>query len=85
MKKQQKIQPLMAELQKKYANDQEKLQREMMKIYKENNIKYDRRLLAYAYSNAYIDWSLSGYLETSFHTLQVLIGLMRRLLTKLSV
>jgi len=38
MKKQQKIQPLMAELQKKYANDQEKLQREMMKIYKENNI-----------------------------------------------
>ena len=36
MKKQQKIQPLMAELQKKYANDQEKLQREMMKIYKEN-------------------------------------------------
>ena len=28
----------MAELQKKYANDQEKLQREMMKIYKENNI-----------------------------------------------
>lgn len=38
MKKQQKIQPLMAELQKKYANDQEKLQREMMKIYKDNNI-----------------------------------------------
>ena len=38
MKKQQKIQPIMAELQKKYANDQEKLQREMMKIYKENNI-----------------------------------------------
>lgn len=38
MKKQQKIQPLMAELQKKYANDQEKLQRETMKIYKENNI-----------------------------------------------
>lgn len=38
MKKQQKIQPLMAELQQKYANDQEKLQREMMKIYKENNI-----------------------------------------------
>ena len=38
MKKQQKIQPMMAELQKKYANDQEKLQREMMKIYKENNI-----------------------------------------------
>lgn len=38
MKKQQKIQPLMAELQQKYANDQEKLQKEMMKIYKENNI-----------------------------------------------
>ncbi len=38
MKKQQKIQPIMAELQKKYANDQEKLQREMMKIYRENNI-----------------------------------------------
>lgn len=38
MRKQQKIQPVIAELQKKYANDQEKLQREMMKIYKENNI-----------------------------------------------
>lgn len=38
MKKQQKIQPYMAELQKKYANDQEKLQREMMKLYKENNV-----------------------------------------------
>lgn len=38
MKKQQKIQPLVAELQKKYANDQEKLNREMMKLYKENNI-----------------------------------------------
>lgn len=38
MRKQQKIQPIIAELQKKYANDQEKLQREMMKIYKENNI-----------------------------------------------
>lgn len=38
MKKQQKVQPIIAELQKKYANDQEKLQREMMKIYKENNI-----------------------------------------------
>lgn len=38
MKKQQKIQPIMKELQTKYANDQEKLQREMMKIYKENNI-----------------------------------------------
>lgn len=38
MKKQQKIQPILQELQKKYANDQEKLQREMMKLYKENNI-----------------------------------------------
>ena len=38
MKKQQKIQPVLAELQKKYANDQEKLNREMMKLYKENNI-----------------------------------------------
>lgn len=38
MKKQQKIQPVLQELQQKYANDQEKLQREMMKLYKENNI-----------------------------------------------
>ncbi|MDD6485194.1 MAG: YidC/Oxa1 family membrane protein insertase [Clostridiales bacterium] len=38
MRKQQKIQPIMQELQKKYANDQEKLQRETMKLYKENNI-----------------------------------------------
>lgn len=38
MKKQQKIQPIMQELQKKYANDKEKLNREMMKIYKENDI-----------------------------------------------
>lgn len=38
MKKQQKVQPIIAELQKKYANDQNKLQQEMMKIYKENNI-----------------------------------------------
>ena len=38
MKKQQKIQPIIAELQKKSANDQEKLQREMMKIYRDNNI-----------------------------------------------
>ena len=38
MKKQQQIQPILAELQKKYANDQEKLQREMMKLYKENNV-----------------------------------------------
>lgn len=38
MKKQQKIQPVIAELQKKYANDQQKLQAEMMKIYKDNDI-----------------------------------------------
>lgn len=38
MKKQQKIQPVLAELQKKYANDQQKLQTEMMKLYKENNV-----------------------------------------------
>lgn len=38
MKKQQKIQPILAELQQKYANDQEKLQKEMMKLYKDNNV-----------------------------------------------
>ncbi len=38
MKKQQKIQPIIQELQKKYANDQQKLQQEMMKVYKENNV-----------------------------------------------
>ena len=38
MKKQQKIQPIIADLQKKYANDKEKLQVEMMKVYKENNV-----------------------------------------------
>ena len=38
MRKQQKIQPLVAELQQKYANDQAKLQQEMMKLYKENNV-----------------------------------------------
>lgn len=38
MKKQQMIQPIIAELQKKYANDKEKLQTEMMKVYKENNV-----------------------------------------------
>lgn len=38
MKKQQKIQPIIAELQKKYANDKEKLQTEMMKVYKENDV-----------------------------------------------
>ncbi len=38
MKKQQKIQPIIASLQQKYANDKEKLQTEMMKVYKENNV-----------------------------------------------
>jgi YidC/Oxa1 family membrane protein insertase len=38
MKKQQKIQPIIAELQQKYANDKEKLQLEMTKVYKENNV-----------------------------------------------
>ena len=38
MKKQQKIQPIVAELQKKYANDQQKLNSEMMKVYKENGV-----------------------------------------------
>ena len=38
MRKQQKIQPILQELQKKYANDQDKLNREMMKLYKENNV-----------------------------------------------
>lgn len=38
MKKQQKIQPIIADLQKKYANDQQKLQMEMMKVYKENGV-----------------------------------------------
>ncbi len=38
MKKQQKIQPIVAELQKKYANDKDKLQREMMKVYKDNDV-----------------------------------------------
>lgn len=38
MKKQQKIQPFLAELQEKYKNDQQKLQTEMMKLYKTNNI-----------------------------------------------
>ena len=38
MKKQQKIQPIIQELQKKYANDQQKLQTEMMKVYKENDV-----------------------------------------------
>ncbi len=38
MKKTQKVQPILAELQKKYANDQQKLQAETMKLYKENDI-----------------------------------------------
>lgn len=38
MKKQQKVQPILMELQRKYANDKEKLQQETMKVYKENNI-----------------------------------------------
>lgn len=38
MKKQQKVQPIIAQLQAKYANDKEKLQTEMMKVYKENNV-----------------------------------------------
>ncbi len=38
MRKQQKIQPILMELQKKYANDKEKLSQETMKVYKENNI-----------------------------------------------
>ena len=38
MRKQQKIQPVLAELQKKYANDQQKLQQEMMKLYKDNDV-----------------------------------------------
>ena len=39
MRKTQKIQPYLAELQEKYKNDQQKLQQEMMKVYRENNIK----------------------------------------------
>ena len=38
MKRQQKVQPIIQELQKKYANDQQRLQQEMMKVYKENNV-----------------------------------------------
>lgn len=38
MRKQQKIQPFLAELQQKYANDKEKLQQETMKLYKQNNV-----------------------------------------------
>ncbi len=38
MKKQAQLQPVLAELQKKYANDQQKLQQETLKLYKENNV-----------------------------------------------
>ena len=38
MKRQQKVQPIIQELQKKYANDQQRLSQEMMKVYKENNV-----------------------------------------------
>jgi YidC/Oxa1 family membrane protein insertase len=38
MKKMQKIQPLMAELKEKYKNDQQKLQKEMMVIYKKHKV-----------------------------------------------
>lgn len=38
MKKQAKLQPVLAELQKKYANDQQKLQQETLKLYKDNNV-----------------------------------------------
>lgn len=38
MKAMQKIQPLLKELQVKYANDQQRLSQEMMKLYKEHNV-----------------------------------------------
>ena len=38
LRKQQKIQPYIAQLQEKYKNDQQKLQQEMMKVYKDNNV-----------------------------------------------
>ncbi len=38
MKKQAKLQPVLAELQKKYAYDQQKLQQETMKLYKDNDV-----------------------------------------------
>ena len=38
MEKQKRIQPLLTELQAKYANDKEKLQKEMSKLYQENGI-----------------------------------------------
>ena len=38
MMKMSRLQPRIQEIQKKYANDQQKLQQEMMKVYKENNV-----------------------------------------------
>ena len=38
MRRQQKIQPIIMDLQKKYANDQQRLSQEMMKVYRENNV-----------------------------------------------
>lgn len=38
MKKQQKLQPALKALQEKYANDQQKLQTEMMKLYRDNDV-----------------------------------------------
>lgn len=38
MKKQQKLQPALQALQQKYANDQQKLQTEMMKLYRDNDV-----------------------------------------------
>lgn len=38
IKKQQKLQPVLTELQTKYANDPQKLQTEMMKLYRENDV-----------------------------------------------
>lgn len=38
MRKQQKLQPYLMELQQKYANDKERLQQATMKLYKDNNV-----------------------------------------------
>ena len=38
MRKQQKLQPYLMELQEKYANDKERLQQATMKLYKDNNV-----------------------------------------------
>lgn len=84
MKKQQKIQPLMAELQKKYANDQEKLQREMMKIYKENNISMTGGCLPMLIQMPILI-GLYQVIQKPLSYLAGVVGLMRRLLTKLSV